>query len=108
MSKTEGTKHDIDKLDWSLIDMEMLEPLVPVFMLGEERYGYLNWKKDFGPDSARRFQAARMRHSKECQYSSLAVNEKDGGVYHLAQVAWNALVELNHAIKKEQSDASQD
>ena len=97
----EGKKFDSGKLDWSLLDMELVEPLILVLALGEERYGYLNWRRDFGPDFARRFQAARKRHEKECQYDSLSISEKDGGIYHLAQVAINALFELHHARKKE-------
>lgn len=96
---SEGKKFDTGKLDWSLIDMALLEPLIPVFALGEERYGFLNWQKDFGPKYQRRFESAMKRHLKECQYNPLAINEKDGGVYHLAQVAWNALILLHHAQK---------
>ena len=93
----EGKKYDVGKTDWSLLDMEFIEPLIPVFALGEKRYGYLNWQKDFGPDFSRRFQAARKRHEKAAQYNPLAQNVDDDNVYHLAQVAWNALQELYHA-----------
>jgi hypothetical protein len=96
-----GTKFDTGKTDWSLLDLELIEPLIPVLKLGEQRYGFLNWKKDFGPDYSRRFRAARLRHEKACQYDSLAKNADDGDVYHLAQVAINALFELWHARKKE-------
>lgn len=99
-SAAEGKKFDDGKLDWSLLDMEFIEPLIPIFALGEKRYGYLNWQKDFGPDFSRRFQAARKRHEKAAQYNPLAQNEDDDNVYHLAQVAWNALEELYHARKK--------
>lgn len=101
---SEGTKHDKDKLDWSLLDLELIEPLIPVLKLGCERYGFENWKRDFGEDFSRRFQAARMRHHKDAQLNPLAVNEKDGGCYHLAQVAINALFELWHAIQQEKED----
>lgn len=103
----DGKKHDIGKLDWSLLDLDFVEPMVAIFALGEERYDFLNWQKDFGPAFSSRFQAARMRHSKECQYNPLAVNEDDGGVYHLAQVAWNALQELYHARKQQETKRCQ-
>lgn len=98
---TAGKKHDRGKLDYSLLDLGLMEPLVPVLELGEQRYGYENWKKDFGPNYERRFRAAMLRHVKECQGKPLAVNDQDGGVYHLAQVAINALFLLYHAKQKE-------
>lgn len=98
---SEGKKFDDGKRDWSLLDFELIEPLIPILELGEERYGYENWKKDFGPKWKRRFRAARLRHEQKCQADSLAINEKDGNVYHLAQVAINALFELYHARQKE-------
>jgi len=99
---SEGTKHDQQKMDWSLLPLEFVEDLVPVFTLGEQRYTYENWRKDFGPDYQRRFIAALKRHLDEVErHGSLAINEKDGDVYHLAQVAWNALTLLYHAKAKE-------
>lgn len=97
---SEGKKFDEGKLDWSLLDMDLIEPLIPILMLGEERYGFENWQKDFGPKWRRRFRAARLRHEQKCQADPLAINEKDGDVYHLAQVALNALFELWHARQK--------
>ena len=95
-----GKKHDADKLDWSVLDFDLIEPIVEVLVVGEGRYGYENWKKDFGLDYNRRFRAARMRHEKGCRNNPLSKNEQDGEVYHLAQVAVNALFELYHARKK--------
>jgi len=96
---SEGTKHDNGKLDWSLLDYDLIEPLIPVLVLGEGRYGYENWKKDFGPNFQRRFRAAMMRHDRASMRDPLAKNPDDGDVYHLAQVAINALFELYHARK---------
>lgn len=97
----EGLKHDNGKLDWSLLDFELIEPLIPILALGEQRYGYENWKKNF-TNGNRRFRAARLRHEAAAQADSLAINEQDGNVYHLAQVAINALFQLYHARKGEQ------
>jgi len=97
---SEGLKFDDLKLDWSLLPLEFVEDMVPVFALGEERYTYENWRKDFGPNYQRRFIAALKRHLREVEKSGpLARNEKDGDVYHLAQIAWNALALLHHAKK---------
>ncbi len=94
-----GTKHDEGKPDYSLLPLRFIKPLVPVFKVGEERYGYENWKKPFD-NRRRRFIAAIKRHLEEAEEDPLAVNEQDGGVYHLAQVAWNALLLLWHEMRE--------
>jgi len=96
---SEGLKFDTGKLDWSLMDFDLIEPLVEILAHGEKVYGYENWKKDFGPNFKRRFRAARLRHERDAHADSLARNVQDGNVYHLAQVAINALFELYHARK---------
>lgn len=98
----EGLKHDKGKLDWSLLPLDFVEPLVPVFKIGEQRYGYENWRKGFD-NPRRRFNAALKRHLKECEQNPLAINEEDGGVYHLAQIAWNALQLLYHELRKKEA-----
>lgn len=94
-----GKKHDAGKLDLSLLDYELIRPLIEVLALGEARYGYQNWQKDFGPNWQRRFRAAMRRHDAASHGNPLARNSEDGNVYHLAQVAINALFELYHARK---------
>ena len=93
-----GIKNDKDKPDWSLIDPMFIEPLVAVFAIGEKKYGYENWKKKF-ENGDRRFKAALMRHYIKCYKSPLAFNEEDN-CYHLAQVAFNALLRLYHALNE--------
>jgi len=90
-----GIKHDQGKLDWSVIPLEILEPLVAVFMAGEKKYGYLNCMKKF-EDGDRRLFAAAMRHAVECQHEPLA-KDGDTGCFHEAQAAWNHLMRLFHA-----------
>ncbi len=102
MGQPEGVKHDAEKLDWSLLPLEVLEPLVDVFRLGAEKYGFENWRKEF-ENGDRRFHAARMRHIKEAQGDPLAINEEDGGVYHEAQVAWNSLMRLWQAQQRKEA-----
>ena len=91
----EGRKFDQEKLDWSVLPLELLEPLVEVFKAGEQKYGYHNWKKQF-ENGERRFFAAAMRHGKDCQDDPLARDE-DTGCLHGAQAAWNMLMRLYHA-----------
>jgi hypothetical protein len=98
---SEGLKNDNGKLDWSLLDFDLIEPLIPVLILGESRYGFENWKKDFGPNYRRRFQAARMRHEREARKNSLAINEADGQVYH-------SLAKLRKEISNDTSDCETD
>ena len=99
---SEGKKNDGQKLDWSLVPLEFVEDLCPVFTHGERIYDYENWKKDFGPNFERRFIAALKRHLREVEkHGPLAINEQDSGVYHLAQIAWNSLCLLYHAKAKQ-------
>lgn len=102
----EGKKNDSGKLDWSLLPLDFVEPLVPIFAHGEKEYGFENWRKPFD-NRRRRFNAALKRHLKECERNPLAINEQDGGVYHLAQIAWNALELLYQELQeKEASNAT--
>ena len=101
-----GTKFDQGKKDWSLVDLKFIEPLIDVFVCGEKNHGYENWKKEFD-NCERRFFAAMMRHVEKSQKNPLAWNEKDQ-CYHLAQVAWNALFRLYHALEEEKKHAIYD
>lgn len=92
-----GLKFDQDKLDWSVIPLQVLEPLIEVFMAGEKKYGFLNCLKRF-ENGDRRFFAAAMRHSVECQFAPLSKDEETD-CYHEAQAAWNHLMRLYHARK---------
>lgn len=96
---SEGLKHDGGKLDWSTLHPDILAPLVEVCAHGATKYEFENWKKDFGPNYRRRFLAAIMRHYREAYRKPLAINHEDGSVYHLAQIAWDALTLLYHEIE---------
>lgn len=101
---SQGKKFDKGKLDWSVMPLSFVKPLVPVFKFGEGLYGFENWKSDFNkPDMSedRRFIAGIKRHLEEVEeHGPLAINEQDGGVYHAAQIAWNALRLLWGALKR--------
>lgn len=101
---SEGLKFDGGKLDWSVIPFEVLEPLVQVFMRGEEKYGYLNCLKKFD-NGNRRFFAASMRHKVACQHDPLAI-DPETGCYHGYQSAWNMILRTHHAIKEAENGNS--
>ena len=98
MMSEPGVKFDQEKLDWSVMPMEILEPLVAVFMAGEKKYGYLNCVKPF-ENGDRRFFSAAMRHAVECQHEPLAKDDETG-CYHEAQAAWNHLMRLHHSLRE--------
>ena len=59
---TEGTKDDMGKLQWDLIDYDFIEECVKVMQQGMKKYGYENWKKELDP---RRIKNALLRHYME-------------------------------------------
>jgi len=94
-----GLKHDEGKQEYYAMPLEILEPLADVFAFGETKYETYNCLKPF-ENGNRRFYNGQMRHTKASQLDPLARNEDDGNVYHLAQVAFNALMRLYHAKKE--------
>lgn len=105
MKKT-GKKFDTDKLQWFLCPLSFTAPLVPIFKHGKSIYGFENWKNNFDNEEMteeQRFISSIKRHTEAVEEEgALAINEKDGGVYHAAQIAWNALRLLWGALRKEQ------
>ena len=101
---SEGLKFDTDKTPYYLCPLSFIKPLVAVFALGKERYGFKNWQKNFnteGMTEEQRFESAILRHVEAIQeHGALAINEDDGGVYHAAQIAWDALRLLWGALRK--------
>lgn len=65
------------------------------FYSWEKKYKIFNCLKPFD-DSDRRFYDALMRHLEACQIDPLAIDEETG-CYHLAQIAFNALLRLYNA-----------
>ena len=54
-------KHDKDKLDWSLLDLSLIKPIVRVLMYGLEKYKSRDsWKTV--PDAKERYYSALIRH----------------------------------------------
>lgn len=100
----EGKKHDTGKLPYYLCPLSFIAPLVPVFAHGKGEYGFENWKKNFDTEEMteeQRFISAIKRHTEAIEeHGPLAINEKDSGVYHAAQIAWNALRLLWGALRR--------
>ena len=93
----EGMKYDEGKQGWYAMPLELLKPLAEVFTQGEKKYQTFNCLNDFR-EPERRFYDAIMRHLEACQLDPLAKDEETG-CYHIAQVAWNALLRLHHCSK---------
>lgn len=90
-----GLKNDQNKQQWYPMPLVLLQPLADVFIAGEKKYKIFNCLKPFD-DSDRRFYDALMRHLEVCQIDPLAIDEETG-CYHLAQIAFNALLRLYNA-----------
>lgn len=71
--EVKGVKFDFEKLDWSLVDFESLEPLVEVLMFGAKKYEPDNWKKVKPPE---RYIKSLLRHILE--YGQRLKNKKKG------------------------------
>lgn len=99
-----GLKYDQGKQPWYAMPLVVLKPLADVYAAGEKKYETFNCLNPF-EDPERRFYDGMMRHAEASQLDPLAINielkEKyDIEVYHLAQVAFNALMCLYHAKRK--------
>lgn len=95
----EGLKFDKEKQEWFAMPMVVLKPLADVFVVGEKKYGLFNCLKPF-KDASRRFYDAGQRHREAAQIDPLA-KDKETGCYHLAQSAFNDLLRLHNALRKE-------
>ncbi len=87
---TDTLKYDDGKSMPMLTPVEWDEWLTDVFMVGFKRHGEGNWKKV----DQKRWENALLRHWRAHRKGQL-INKEDDGVYHLAQVAWNALAILS-------------
>lgn len=97
-----GTKFDTDKQQWYRMPLVMIKPLADVYCIAGKKYPPFNCLQPFENGDARLYDAM-MRHVEASQIDPLAINEEDGGVYHLAQVAFSALTRLHNALlEKEQ------
>jgi len=65
-----------------------LKELARVCTFGAERYGDESWKTV--PNAETRYLGAMQRHIYDFQHGNY-LNHEDGMLYHIAQVAWNAI-----------------
>lgn len=90
----QGLKETDGKPAWHPMPLVLLRPLADVFVAGVGHYGLFNCLGEFeNPDAL--FWDAMMRHAEQCQVDPLATDEQDG-CYHLAKIAFNALMRLHH------------
>lgn len=90
----EGKKWDTGKLQWNLLDYEVMDEVVRVLTYGANKYGAYNWE---GVE-AHRYQAALGRHfSKYMQGES---NDDESGINHLAHLIVNAMFLLSKELKE--------
>lgn len=92
-SKPTGLKFDQGKQRWFAMPLEILEPLADVFDAGVQKYELFNCLERFD-DANKRFYDGMMRHVRASQLDPLAKDVGDTECYHLAQVAFNALIRL--------------
>lgn len=98
----EGQKFDNGKQKWARMPLSVLKPLADVYNnpLAGGKYPAFNCLLPFD-DADNRFWDGLMRHLEAAQIDPLAINEEDGGVYHLAQAAFNCLHRLNDALNRQ-------
>lgn len=83
----DGQKFDQGKPDWSLLSLDLLEPVVRVLTEGAAEYGRENWKKV--PNRRNRYYAATMRHLKAWQKGDII--DSQFGLPHLAHAICDLL-----------------
>lgn len=83
-----GSKLDQDKVDTSLLldFSKVLYEVANVGTVGAKKYSRGGWQTV--PEGRTRYTAAMLRHLLAEQQETL---DKETGMYHAAQVAWNAL-----------------
>lgn len=104
-SSPKGLKFDHGKTIWYRMPLSVLKPLADVYNNPKAggKYPPFNCLAPL-EDGDRRFWDAMMRHLEASQLDPLAVNDEDGGVYHLAQVAFNALHRLRNALEAQEAE----
>lgn len=90
-----GTKLDAGKLQWSLLPLRLLEPVVRVLMFGARKYAPDNWKHV--PDALDRYYDATIRHVTSWQDGERT--DPETGESHLAHAICCLLFMLWHEAK---------
>ena len=90
-----GFKADSGKLQWSLLPLRLLEPVVRVLMFGARKYAPANWKHVLDPLD--RYYDATIRHVTAWQAGEQA--DLETGESHLAHAICCLLFMLWHEAK---------
>ncbi len=102
MSSEGGLKNDADKLDLSLISLELMEEVAKVRMFGAKKYSRNQWKKGF---RITRSCAAALRHI--FLFLSGETYDKESGLYHPAHAICcleHVLYDLRHHPENDDRD----
>lgn len=96
-----GAKLDGEKPDASLLLMfgNALREVAAVGTFGAKKYSRGGWQ--FVPDGINRYTAAALRHLFASFYEKY---DKESGLRHIAQFAWNALAVLELVLREEEND----
>lgn len=81
----DGIKADDGKIEWNLISLKELEPMVRVLMFGAKKYSKDNWQKV--QDGKTRYYNALMRHLSS--YAAGELIDSESGESHLAHALCN-------------------
>lgn len=79
-TETKGTKHDSDKVRYSLLPKGVLEKVLNVLEFGTTKYAVENWKEV--PNARTRYYDAAMRHIQAWYYGE--TKDPETGESHLA------------------------
>lgn len=88
INKPVGRKDDSDKLRYDLLDIDFEEEMAKVITEGAKKYEENSWMNV--PNAKERYYAALRRHTAAYRKGEL-INEEDGNVSTLAQIAINAM-----------------
>lgn len=88
-------KYDGEKLRYDLLPMECLEEIVKVYTFGAVKYGENNWQGLSNFED--RYYGALLRHLAAWRKGEKIDGES--GLFHIAQVAWNAFALLWHDLR---------
>jgi hypothetical protein len=99
-----GVKHDSGKLDWSLMPLTALEPVVAVLMEGARKYARNNWMNLMEkPGGRMRAVNAIERHL--TKYKEITGVDPEWKLSHMSHLACNAIFLLWAELPKETRDA---
>lgn len=86
-----GKKYDKGKVQWRLLILKLIEPMIRVLMFGAIKYEPQNWQKV--PDAVNRYWDALHRHLTDMQNEDGTINlnkiDKESGLPTLSHVHCN-------------------